>query len=341
MSETMKNMQAPEVSQNLQDDAGKRRLKTRGERKFDLLTYGGLGIILNEIISYFVMKTIGKDGFAHGAFTKFESWFAGLSGHFSKFEKPGFFKYLGEYVVGDKTSSISSARSPRLPFLLVATIGGMFVVPFVKHREDNKGKIVREYDRNYYGRQADTDPAIVAAHKEMDDAPQQSWSSLWKGRVTTVLSAAAADFAFGWPEALSTKLFKNNKTWQKYGSLERLSGVVAETVSNQAAKTFNLTEAGKLGWRRGADTATWLFTLSTSLTAIFYFSSKLFARKRDEKIERREMRAHGADGRDEAPETADITPEKETAPAMQPDTKIHHASRDETLAPAAALAQGA
>ena len=54
------------------------------------------------------------------------------------------------------------------------------------------------------------------------------------------------------------------------------------------------------GWLQ---TASWLFVFSSALTAIFYISSKLFARKRDEKLERREL-AHTqqAPARDESAE---------------------------------------
>lgn len=314
-------------------DTHYRRIKTHGESKFDWGTYAGLALVGNEFASFGITEATkisdeGKPAIAHHAYKRFESWFAGLADSFKRFEKPGLMKYIGNYVVGDKASKYAGAHSPRLPYLLVATLGGMLMVPFVKYREDHKGEIVRKYDRAYYGARADTDPAIIAAHEEMDNAPKQSWGSLWKGRVTTVLAAATADFAFGWPDALSTKLFKDNKTWQKYGSLERFSDVMAEKTANAAKRMFDLSEKAHRRTMKAAGNGIWLLTLSSSLTALFYISSKLFARRRDQKIEQREHAVTGTHGRDAAEQTA------EPATSQQPSTEIHAAAHEKTLAPA-------
>lgn len=288
-----------------------KRKKTWGERRFDLVTYGGWALLGNEAASLAITESVGKNfegkpRFARGLYEKFESKVGALSKYFEGFKQPGFLRYVGDYIGGTKLTSYIGAHVPRLPYLLVATIGGMLVVPFVKDREDRKGEIVRKLDQKHYGMaRAEQNPELVRAHKEMDEAPKQTWGSLWKGRVTTVLSATVADFAFGWPEALTTKIFKNNATYQKYASLERLSDVFAEKTTKMATARFDLGDKSQKIMRKVVGNGTWLLTLSSSLTVLFYASSKLFARKREEKIERKEyLRTHPEARRDEAGDIA-------------------------------------
>jgi hypothetical protein len=314
-----------------------KRLKTYGEKKFNWYTYGGIALLGNEITSLGILHTIrrepnGTEGIARNLYTKFESAVGGIAKHFERFSKPGFLRYMGDYIGGMK----ALGHVPRLPYLLVATIGGMFMVPFVKMREDRKGDIVRQYDRDYYGARAESDPAIIAAHQEMDETPKQSWSSLWKGRITTVIAAAAADFTFGWPEALTTKVFKNSPTYQKFASLERMSAVVADNVSRLATRVFSLGEKGQEIWRKNTDRATWILALSSSLTILFYLSSKVFARRREERIERREH--HPMPSQDSAQSDASDISLDRSQSAPKPDAKIHDASHQQTLTPTHALA---
>lgn len=290
----------------------KKRDKTWGEKRFNLVTYGGWALLGNEAVSLAITESVKKnaDGsprIANGLYTKFENLFK-KSEPFLKNNK--FLQSLGDYVAGSGERKLT----PRLPYLLVATIGGMLVVPFVKKREDNKGEIVRKLDLKHYGDRSEKDSKLIEAHKEMDDAPKQSWSSLWKGRIATVAAAAIADFSFGWPDALTTKLFKGNSTYQKYASLERISDVVADKVSTQAEKTFNLSEGAKNHWKKVAGNGTWLLTLSTSLTVLFYASSKLFAKKRDEKIERRYNELHNSA---EAPAATSELPQETASPKVE------------------------
>ena len=263
--------------------APSKRKMTHGEIEFNVKTYAGWGLVGNEVFSLAITESVDKSQhgtprFAHGAYKKFEGMFAKLGKHFERFSSPGFMRSLGDYTSGIK----SVGQLPRLPYLLIATIGGMLVVPFVKDREDRKGEIVRKLDRKHYGVKADSDPALVEAHKEMDDAPKQSWGSLWKGRFTTVIFAAIADFTFGWPEALTTKAFKTNATYQKFSRLERISN----TFADWSSKSMNVKPANEWLFKKVVGNGTWLLTLSSSLTAIFYISSKIFAKKRDEKMER-------------------------------------------------------
>lgn len=321
-----RTMGTPDVAMPSQDFVRlepTKRQKTYGEKRFDWVTYGGIALAGNEATSFGITESIKEGRFAHKAYQKFE-------GLFTRMQKPGTTSWLREYAFG-------TAEKPgaRLPFLLVATLGGMLMVPFIKHREDHKGEIVRKLDRKHYGAAADHDPQLEAAHKEMDDAPKQSWSSLGKGRVTTVASAAVADFVFGWPEALTTKIFKDDSPWKKYSSLERFAGQVAEGSTTLLHKQFNLSEGAQNSARKAIANGTWLLTLSASLTVLFYASSKLFATRQDEKQHQRTGSVHTENG-----DIADMSAEQRTAkvPALltqsdAPGTHVSAIERQSLLMP--------
>lgn len=299
-----------------------KRKKTSGERAFDIATYGGVALLGNEAASLVITKSIEPGAVAGNSYRKFSSWFESLTRYINRDTgKP----ILSKYIVDKQAFELGA----RLPFLLVATLGGMLMVPFVKALEDNKGSIVRKFDRLFHGNRADTDPELVAAHKEMDNAPKQSWSSLGWGRVTTVVSAAVADYAFGWRHAISTKLFGS-----EYASLDG----IARKTADYTEKRFNLTPKGK-GW---VDQGTWLLTLSATLTVLFYASSKLFARKRDEKIERKQERiTHPRHGDDLSPEDASIEAALTDVADKRPQATVGAVTHLDTLARAPELAHGA
>ncbi|MES2983727.1 MAG: hypothetical protein V4735_00890 [Pseudomonadota bacterium] len=257
-----------------------KRHQSWGEKVFNFGTYGGVAMLGNEVASFGITEAVKEGRVAHAPYKHFESLFSGLK----RFTNSSGAARLPEYVIG------TAAKAPRLPYLLVATLGGMFMVPFVKALEDRKGSIVRALDRSHHGdAKVDNDPQLLEAHREMDDAPKQSWGSLWKGRVTTVIFAALADFSFGWPDALTTKMFKNNATYQKYASLER----AADTVAGKLVDVLKVAPEKRVGTHKLFANAGWLLTLSTTLTILFYASSKMFATRRDEKLERKQEHIAG------------------------------------------------
>ncbi len=292
-----------------------KRLKTYGETKFNLETYGGIALVGNEAASLIITNTAEK-GPTKDLYAKGMKWFA-------QFEKHAFVpKYISH---------------GRLQELLVAVIGGMLMVPFVKHAEDHKGEIVREYDRKHYGARSETDPTLIGAHKEMDEAPKQSWGSLWKGRILTVAAAIGVDSLIGWKEAPSNALLKNTPL-RDYSSLTS----IAEQIANGTASLLKLDKQSKLGEGviRWTKQGTWLLTLSATLTALFYASSKIFAKNREEKIERKEAQAEGRP----YPEAqagqlpASATPVRDAVLAQAPHATVSAAEHQDRLAAAPELA---
>lgn len=285
-----------------------KRLQTWGETKFNILNYGGFALIGNEIGGTWLTKQ-AENGMFKNIYAKFAE----------KFTRHANNPLVPKY-----------ASSGRMPMIFVAIISGNFMVPFIKYFEDRKGEIVRRMDRKHYGEKSETDPALIAAHKEMDEAPKQSWGSLWKGRVSTMLTAFAIDSLIGWKDAPTTKILKNNATYQRFASYDR----IAESFSEGAAKIFNISSKNKATFVEWTSRGVSLLTLSTVLTVLFYVTSKIFAKKRDEKIERR---THGGNelSSAETPNESirEVLPETALAKTTErPEAKIASISRESTVA---------
>lgn len=264
---------------------------TWGKWLFNLFTYGGFALVGNEIASLGINQMAKKGGIAHAPYLKFEGWFKKL-GQISKKFSP--------YLTGVGEAEV------RAPYLIVSCLGGMTMVPFVKYCEDHKKAFIRRVDRWRYGDRVDTDPAIIDAHSDLDNEHKQSWGSLWKGRIATVFAALAGDYTFGYKDALTTRIFKNSPTYQKYSSLTNIAEVVGEKLPRWLPVSKKIATEG-----------TWLLTLSTTLTALFYLSSRFFAKRRDVRQERKQQH-HAAEGLSQP----DIAPEiEDQEPAT--DTKTH------------------
>lgn len=298
--------------QSLVNLEGRNRKKTWGEALFDWGTYGGVALLGNEASSL-VITTQAEHGLTKNLYQKGINYFKSLKGK----------KFVPNYV-----------SEGHLMRLLIAVIGGMTVVPFVKYLEDHKGEIVRKIDRKHYGERADTDPEILEAHKEMDEAPKQTWGSLWQGRAITVLAAIGMDWLVGCKDAQSNKLFKNSPGFQKVANMDRLAGEISSGVMNG----LKITEAKRPAWDRWLKQGSWLLIFSSTLTVLFYASSKIFATRREQKIERREeARRNGNVLRDA--DGNEITIAQPDASREKPQPQVTSATRENTIIAAPQLAQ--
>ena len=150
--------------------SGKRK-RTGGEMLFDATTYGGFALVGNEVVSTYIVKAAEKP-------TAFGRFFERASELTKKIGPKGTMPYT---------------QSGRFNYINFAIIGGFTMVPFIKFLEDNKGRLVRAADSIIHGVEADNDPAMRSAHEEMDNAPKQTWGSLMKGRILTVIAAWGVD----------------------------------------------------------------------------------------------------------------------------------------------------
>ena len=302
------------------------RKKTSGEKVFDGVTYAGVALLGNEAASLVIMEQLNRKNWFSKSFIDFRTWCEKTS------EKMVF--HVPRYISGDHTiSEIEQAMAPagkaaeahsRVPTLLYATLGGMLMVLPVKWLEDNKGAIVRKFDNWIHGKKAQEDPNMVAAHAEMEQAPKQTWESLGKGRIVTVIAALAADATFGWRHSLSAKLLKGTKA-EKFSSLDHIADEIAKKSVDmfvKGGKTMTLEQKVKAPLFEPVHVGAWLLTLSSTLTALFYVTSKVMAQNQQTNQQKKAHQTEHAltsAPRDEQPAPA-VASYKEAALDMNAET---------------------
>jgi hypothetical protein len=135
---------------------------TKGEHKFDRITYAAIGYGLNVALSlgavYWVERTKRGQAFMNG-FTKLVSKIPKMNADAAKF---------------------FASKS----FFLT---GGFAVLLPMKILEDNRVKLIKQWDREKYGDAVDTDPLIQHAHRALEAAPKQSWSSIISSRILALI----------------------------------------------------------------------------------------------------------------------------------------------------------
>lgn len=250
----------PTLSQR--DNSAGKRMRTGGEMLFDATTYGGFALVGNEVVSTAIVAQAEKP-------TAFGRLFEHTAAITKKIGPEGKLPYL---------------QSGRFNYINYAILGGFTMVPLIKFLEDNKGRLVRMADAFFHGAKADNDPEIRRAHEEMDNAPKQSWGSLMNGRLLTVAAAWGVDASINWKDGWSARALKGTKL-EKYSSLEAITGRVADSMGKSIATHRGMNEAQKLGLTNILNKGFGLLSLSATLTAIFYVTSKFFAQRRDERRE--------------------------------------------------------
>lgn len=240
---------------------GKRK-RTGGEVLFDTTTYGGFALVGNEVVSTYIVKAAEKP-------TAFGRFFDRVSEITKKIGPEGKVPYT---------------QSGRFNYINFAIIGGFTMVPIIKFLEDNKGRLVRAADSIIHGVQADNDPAIRSAHEEMDNAPKQTWGSLMKGRILTVLAAWGVDASINWKDGWSARALKGSKL-EKFSSLEAVTGRVADKMGDAIATRRGMDVAKATNLKSWLNQGFGLLSLSATLTAIFYVTSKFFAKRHDDRRE--------------------------------------------------------
>lgn len=144
--------------------------RTKGEKKFNLTTYFGMGYV------------------GVWAFSLFTSWLL----RDSKLVAPTY-----ERGVQAMTKAMAAAfgKAPEViegsvrKYMNISSLftGGTLVsVLPIKWREDHKYEIVKKYDEEIYGKDVvENDATIRAAHEEIRHAPKQTWSSVFASRLTS------------------------------------------------------------------------------------------------------------------------------------------------------------
>ncbi len=158
----------PDVTASHQDLFGqkehaKQHFVTKGEKKFDRLTYTTVGYVINALLSVVAVWAVERTAGGQKMMDNFRNW----AERNVKFAKP-------------ETAKMLATKS----FFLA---GGFLVMPPMKWLEDKKLAMVKAYDRKIYGDAVDTDPNIIQSHKDLEAAPKQSWSSILSSRILALV----------------------------------------------------------------------------------------------------------------------------------------------------------
>jgi len=207
-------------------DKKDKREKTSGEKLFDWSVYGGIGWGVNAGLSL-----VAADWLEHSP--RGQKINKSITGNLEKmYEHTPFIKN-------------PKAAAGMTFFIGALYTGGTMLVPVMKMFEDHKGSLVRFADRVLHGKKAETDPNMVQAHKEMDEAPQQSWGSMFKARALSFPAGLLIGKAVGNHDAWSSKLATEGSLASKFSSFERAGVTIGRGVA-EAVVTPHSEPNGKL-----------------------------------------------------------------------------------------------
>lgn len=171
--------------------------KTYGEKKFNFLTYNAIGYIANAALSVVAVWWVERT-------------------HSGTKMMDGFIK---------KVSKIPKVNPEKAEFYATKTFflaGGFMVMPVIKLLEDRKLDLVKKWNRQHYGEQADRDPDIIKSENEIATANKQSWSSVLSSRIIALV-----------PFYLGYWLLWDNKSPLSRFSNPELSKIPAAEIAHQ------------------------------------------------------------------------------------------------------------
>lgn len=131
--------------------------------------------------------------------------------------------------IPQKWSSWAAARS----FYLT---GGFAVLVPMKLLEDRKVELVKKWDKEIYGPAVD-DPQIEQAHRELEQAPKQSWSSIFGSRILSLIPFYITTLALWSHDSPLAKATKGAVY------MDRPIAAVSRKIGKTFAKVTNNTEA--------------------------------------------------------------------------------------------------
>jgi hypothetical protein len=316
------------------EEKSKKRAWSAGETVFNYGVYGGVSWIVNEIISTAITYSIYPEhkSLKSGNPSLLKRIYTPNGAFYQPFERTVDFlhKHVNPMQWGRRIHYLAAE-------MFVMCLGGSLLVPPVRYLEGKKGSIVRWLDRTFHG--GKDDPKLEALHKEMDSAPQQSWSTLWKGRFLVLSAAIGMHFVMGAENdktndaehkrwiAPTTHLFKGT-FMEKYSNLSRAMQTLtrdilrwvhpnadvrnaltkfrfpdAETLAQHGVEgkgTFIPIHSSEGKWAAAlGNTFGYVLSVSAAVAVLFFVSTRMFAAARD-KVKPRQDNTAAAD-------TTDIT----------------------------------
>lgn len=167
--------------------------RTKGEAAFNLGAYAGIGYFgvtaFSVLVSWLLRdnKTIAP---------LYEKYVINPVTHFFKRNKTD----------PEKLAKIERNVNSNMTIAALFTGGTIMSILPIKWMEDNKADIVKSLDRHFYGKDADNDPAIQQAHRELEAAPHQTWRSVFSSRVLAFVATFSTSLLVGkWIDKYSTR----------------------------------------------------------------------------------------------------------------------------------------
>lgn len=135
---------------------------TAGEKKFDRLTYTGIGYIINALLSVGAVYWAERTHAGQKSINQFGEWFG-------------------------RTFKLNPEPAKMLATKSFFLAGGFAVLLPMKWLEDAKAGLVKQWNREHYGTAADADPVIQRSEQEIAEGPKQTWSSIFASRVLALV----------------------------------------------------------------------------------------------------------------------------------------------------------
>ncbi len=189
--------------------------RTRGEKKFNVTTYFGMGYVGVWTFSLFASWALRDSKFFAPTY---EKGVQGLTRAIASFK-------------GKDAAEIAPSVRKYANISSLFTGGTLVSVLPIKWREDHKYEIVKKYDEQIYGKEKiESDPTIRAAHEDIRHAPKQTWSSVFASRLTSfIVTYASAQLIGNNIEKTSTRFGRSlgRKLTSDPKMLERISNAQA------------------------------------------------------------------------------------------------------------------
>jgi hypothetical protein len=145
----------------LQSDTQKAK-RTAGEKRFDWLTYGGVGYAANVAISIGAMWAVdrtrgGKD-----------------------------FLYHSSHALSKLSGIEAKTLRPQIRYTALLT-GGFAVLAPIKWLEDHKIEYVKQHDAEHYAAIPNAQEHLRTAYERLESEPRQSWGSILGSRMLAMV----------------------------------------------------------------------------------------------------------------------------------------------------------
>lgn len=304
------------------------RIKPFGEKFFDWGTYGGVGFVANEITSVAIKEH------AKNKHTKLNHWWESTEAYLEKLFSPSLEKFSAKFSNKDyfkikhfwskENLSRTLIKNPLAIFIL--TLGGNLMVIPIRMLESVKDPIVQKINEMWYGYETANSETMQNIRAQMNDEPQQTWATQIKSRLVTLFGAVGIYLAAGTPNAPSTWLLNDTKL-DRWSSLDRIGTNIVrklerafhpenqqQIASLDKASPYEILKHESKFAQRGA-TLFQVLTLSAVFSFIFYLSTRVFARKHDEKLQLQHKTDLTPHSKDKAIETE---PENKTVASLAP-----------------------